>query len=428
MAVDQLNTDVKVKDPFDLNLDCIHCGFCVPRCPTYQVLGDENDSPRGRIYLMKAFQAGSIPLDDVFKGHIDCCLGCRACETACPSGVRYEMMLNETRARIYREQPPSFLQRFVFRRLLPAGGLLRLLGRGLRLYQRVGLQWLIRRVTPLSSLFPGLLAAERKLPQIPPAQRFASEYSAYGTTRYRVGFLTGCVMPVVFPQVHNASIEMLRLAGCDVLLPPSQSCCGALHSHAGDREMARDLAAQNLEAFLWQDLDAIIVNSAGCAASMKEWDHLIESSDPRSEAAQGFARKVKDVCEFLDEIGFSSKLGAIPERVAYDDACHLLHGQQVSSQPRELLSRIPSLSLLGVPNSDRCCGSAGIYNLLQPDMSEELLVRKLEEILSTKPDRIVTANPGCILQIQYGLSSQNRSIPVQHPVELLYEAARVESE
>ena len=423
MAPEQINTDVKVKDPFDINLDCIHCGFCVPRCPTYQVLGDENDSPRGRIYLMKALQAGRIPLDETFIGHLDCCLGCRACETACPSGVRYEVMLNETRARIYDEQPPPLLQRIVFRRLLPANRLLRQAGRALRFYQQVGLQWLVRKATFLSRLFPGLYASEKKLPQIPPLRRFDPSYSAYGGSRYRVGFLTGCIMPLIFPQVHHASIEMLRLAGCDVILPPSQSCCGALHSHAGDREMARTLAIHNLEAFPWQELDAIIVNSAGCAASMKEWDHLIEDTDPHSEAAHGFAHRVKDICEFLAEVEPSWSLGTIPERVAYDDACHLLHGQQVGVQPRQLLEQIPNLSLLEVPNSDRCCGSAGIYNLLQPEMSEELLGKKLEEILSTKPDRIATANPGCILQIQYGLSSQDIRIPVQHPVELLYESA-----
>ena len=408
---------VKVKDPFEVNLDCIHCGFCLPKCPTYQELGNEADSPRGRIYLMKAAENGRIPIDETFIDHLECCLGCRACESACPSGVRYELMLNVSRARIHEAQPPSFLQRFALQRLLPYPRRLTFLARLLRFYQNCGLQRLVRKSGILCWISSDLSKAEEKLPSIPPASRLADTYPARGKRRYRVGFLSGCVMPVLFPQVHQATIEVLRHSGCEVLLPSSQSCCGALHSHAGDRQTARKLAQENLLAFSAQDLDAILVNSAGCGSAMKEYDHLLETADARS-----FVAKVKDVCEFLDELELHWNLRPLPERVAYDDPCHLLHGQKVSAQPRRLLQSIPDLTLLSVPNSDRCCGSAGIYNLVRPEMSERLLERKIEEILGTEPERVCTANPGCVLQIQYGLRARGMDLPVQHPLELVYEA------
>lgn len=408
---------VKVKDPFEVNLDCIHCGFCLPKCPTYQVLGNEADSPRGRIYLMQAVESGRIPLDETFIDHLECCLGCRACESACPSGVRYELMLNVSRARIYDSQPPSFLQRVIFRQLLPFPWRLGFAAALLRFYQNRGLQKVIRRSGLLARISRDLNTAEKKLPVIPQPEPLAHFYPAYGKRQRRVGFLTGCVMPLLFPQVHKASIEMLRHSGCDVLLPPAQTCCGALHSHAGDREKAGELARHNIGAFPWRELDAIIVNSAGCGAAMKEYEHLLDTQESHE-----FVRKIKDVSEFLSELQPAWTLRPLRTRVAYDDPCHLLHGQRVSGQPRRLLQMIPELTLLSVPNSDRCCGSAGIYNLVRPQMSEELLAQKVEEILSTNPERVATGNPGCILQIQYGLRERGFEIPVQHPVELLYEA------
>ena len=408
---------VKVKDPFEVNLDCIHCGFCLPKCPTYQELGSEADSPRGRIYLMKAVESGRIPIDETFIDHLECCLGCRACESACPSGVRYELMLNSSRARIYEAEPPSLIQRFIFRQLLPYPRRLAAMASLLRFYQGCGLQKLVRKTNLLNRMSAELGKAEEKLPQIPRPFRFSHSYPAYGKPRYQVAFLSGCIMPLLFPHVHRASIELLRRSGCDVILPVSQTCCGALHSHAGDRAAASELAQRNLQAFSERKWDAVVVNSAGCSASMKEYEHLLETQEARE-----FSTKVKDICEFLEEVHPSWDLRPLPVRVAYDDACHLLHGQKVSAQPRSLLQQIPELSLLAVPNSDRCCGGAGIYNLVRPEMSQQLLSRKIEEILSTRPERVATANPGCILQIQYGLRSQGLNLPVQHPVELLYEA------
>lgn len=410
-------SQVKVKDPFEVNLDCIHCGFCLPKCPTYQELGSEADSPRGRIYLMKAAEDGRIAIDETFIDHLECCLGCRACESACPSGVRYELMLNVSRARIQETHPPSFLERFAFRQLLPYPRRLAFLAGLFRFYQNCGLQRLVRESKLLKWVSSDLSKAEEKLPQIPPADRLEDSYPAYGKRRYRVSFLNGCVMPVLFPQVHRATIEVLRHCGCEVVLPVSQGCCGALHSHAGDRQTAIRLAEQNIRAFAAQPLDAILVNSAGCGAAMKEYDHLLET-----EEARAFVARVKDICEFLDELRPSWNLRSLHARVAYDDPCHLLHGQKVFRQPRQLLESIPDLTLLSVPHSDRCCGSAGIYNLVRPEMSEQLLERKIEEILRTRPERVATANPGCILQIRYGLQARGWDLPVQHPVELLYEA------
>ncbi len=410
---------VTVKDPFEVNLDCVHCGFCLPRCPTYQVLGDENDSPRGRIYLMDLVREGRLPLDDIVMTHLDRCLGCRACETACPSGVRYELMLNQTREKIYRNRPPSWIQRFAFRRVLPSPGLLRLGARLARLYQAT-LQRRVRSSRILSRTAPKLVEMEKKLPTVPPPDRLEAFYPAKGPRRARVGFLSGCVMPILFPEVHRASIQLLRRAGCEVVVPPGQRCCGALHSHAGDQEGAVRQARINLRAFPWRDLDAVVVNSAGCGAAMKEWSHLPEST---GEMAR-FSHQVKDVCEFLVEMNPAWELGPLPLRVAYDDPCHLLHGQGIYSQPRALMAQIPELTLLEVPNSERCCGSAGIYNLQQPEIAGRLLDRKLDEILSVDPQRVTTANPGCLMQIRSGLENSGASIPVQHPVELLYESVR----
>ncbi|HSR51292.1 MAG TPA: (Fe-S)-binding protein [Acidobacteriota bacterium] len=405
-------------DPFAVNLDCIHCGLCLPKCPTYQELGTETDSPRGRIHLMLAAQQGRIQLDPAAVSHLEGCLACRACESACPSGVRYELMLSDTRARLRREHPPGWLRRAAFQRLLPYPGRLRLMTAALRLYQRSGLQKLVRSSGVLKRV-PSLRQAEAKLPHIPPSRPLKNFYAAYGSARCKVGFLSGCVMPVLFPEVHQASIELLRRAGCDVVLPPAQTCCGALHSHDGLRRQASDLARQNVEAF-GPDLEAVVVNSAGCGAALKDYPHWI--SDSFHQKARDLALRIRDINEFLDHLNPAWDLKPLKLRVAYDDACHLLHGQGISRQPRALLGRIPQLQLADVPNADRCCGAAGLYTLEQPEMSDRLLERKLEELLSVQPDRIVTANPGCLLQLRYGIQSKSLGLHVQHPVELLLEA------
>ncbi|HSR69179.1 MAG TPA: (Fe-S)-binding protein [Acidobacteriota bacterium] len=403
-------------DPFAVNLDCIHCGLCLPKCPTYQELGSEPDSPRGRIHIMRAAEQGRIELDQAALAHLDGCLACRACESACPSGVRYELMLTATRDRWRRENPPGWLARLAFDGLLPHPGRLRASARLLRLYQRSGLQRLVRSSRVLG-LVPSLRQAEAKLPEVPPQERLKDFYPARGTARKRVGFLSGCVMPVLFPEVHRASIEVLRKAGCEVVVPRGQTCCGALHSHDGLHSRARRLAQRNLSAF-GDDLDAIVVNSAGCGAALKDYPHW----KPDNQQARRFALRVKDISQWLAELQPRWTLRPLPLTAAYDDACHLLHGQRVSSQPRQLLKSIPELRLPPVPNADRCCGAAGLYTLHQPEMSERLLQRKMKELLSVQPDRIVSANPGCLLQFRYGIKTLGLSIRAQHPVELLGEA------
>jgi glycolate oxidase iron-sulfur subunit len=425
--MDGPKTEIRVKDPFEINLDCIHCGLCLPKCPTYQVLGSEPDSPRGRIYLMQAARQNRITLDETVVGHLDCCLGCRACESACPSGVRYELLLNETRSVIRRQTGFSLVERAALRQLLAFPRRLAFLALLLRVYRRIGLQALLRRSNLLYRLAPGLAEAEARLPLIPGRGRLEPFYTAYGRGSYRVGFLSGCVMPLFLPEVHEASIEVLRASGCHVFVPRSQVCCGALHVHSGDRETARRLARKNMKAFPWRTLDVIVVNSAGCGATMKEYSHLFEEEEEILQASE-FQSKVRDISEFLAMIDTrqppASGFRPVPVRVAYDDPCHLLHGQRISAEPRLLLQQVPGLELLAVPNSDRCCGSAGIYNLVRPDMADELLDRKLDELLSVGPDRIATGNPGCILQIRHGLSRRGVSIPVQHPMEILYESLK----
>ncbi|MEE8586167.1 MAG: FAD-binding and (Fe-S)-binding domain-containing protein [Acidobacteriota bacterium] len=412
------------KDPFSLNLDCIHCGLCLSACPTYQILGSETDSPRGRIYLMKAAWQGRIELDDKAVSHLDGCLACRACESACPSGVRFEWMLAQTRSEIRKQDPGHWLLRAAFQHLLPYPRRIRALAGLTRIYQNLGLQSLARRSGLLGVLSRGLAEAEGKLPFLPRSRKLKQLYPAYGERKFRVGFLSGCVMPVLFPHTHEASIEVLRRSGCEVVVPARQSCCGALHWHDGRADQAKQLARQLCQSFEGKGLDALIVNSAGCGAAMKDYGHWLQADPDWRQGASDFSRKVEDLCEFLVRINPPWQLAPLNIRLAYDDPCHLLHGQKISSQPRLLLKRIPGLELLDFPNPDRCCGAAGIYNLLQPALSNQLTGWKCKEILSSRPDRVATANPGCMMQIRAGLHSAGASLAVQHPVEILQESLK----
>lgn len=410
------------KDPFAANLDCIHCGLCLQKCPTYQELGSETDSPRGRIYLMKAARQGRIELDSSVISHLDGCLACRACESACPSGVRYESMLTSTRSEILRKNPGGVLHKLAFRGILNSPARTRMLASAMRLYQRTGLQRLVRSSGLLPRVSPAMARAEGMMPKLPPPWRARERYAAIGSPRARVGFLTGCVMPSLLPQVNRASIEALRHSGCEVTAPAGQACCGALHWHAGERRTALQLARRNLEAFDRAGIDALAVDSAGCGAAIKDYPHWFEGSGSLGRTARRLSALTRDVSELLEELDPPWSLGRLEARVAYDDPCHLLHGQRISDQPRRLLSRIPGLEVVEAPGSDRCCGAAGIYNLTQPEMSMRLLDRKLDEILQTCPDRVATGNPGCILHLQQGLHRKGIDIVVQHPTEILYES------
>ncbi len=393
-------------------LDCVHCGLCLPHCPTYQETGRESSSPRGRIYLMRGVAEQRIPLDELVVEEMSFCLACRACESACPAGVRYghlvEGMRAEIDARGARGRLGRFVERTALRRVVASRRVLHAFAGALRLYQRSGLQRAVRAAR-LLALAPPLARMERMLPAVPDAHRAPALVPARGARRGRVAFFAGCVMPELFGPVNAATIDVLARNGFEVVVPAQQGCCGALHRHAGDPEAADRLHARNREAFAPDDFDALILNSAGCGAALRD-------------GGDALARKVRDASEFLADAGLREAPGALPLRVAYDDPCHLLHGQRVAAQPRALLRAIPRLELFDLPGCRDCCGAAGIYNLTQPAMSARLLERKVQAIRDTAPQVVATGNPGCLLQIGAGVRAAGLAVEVLHPIELLARA------
>jgi glycolate oxidase iron-sulfur subunit len=398
----------------DLLRACVHCGLCLTACPTYVELGTEMDSPRGRIHLMRALEDGTLPLDSDVVRHLDLCLGCRACETACPSGVEYGRLIEEARAYVQGAYRRPFWEEWRWRviaAVFPNPRALRGLLAPVRLLQRLGLWKLLGRVLP----------AARLLPTLSPAPPLAEIHPARGTERARVGLLAGCVAREIFPATNAATVRVLNQNGVTVVVPPDQVCCGALHLHGGEPETARRLARRNLGAFA-PDLDAVIVNAAGCGATMKRYGGLFEPSDPDAPRAAELAGRVRDVSEFLADLGIEPPPRAFPWRVTYHDACHLVHGQGVRDAPRALLSQIPGIEVVDLDEADLCCGSAGSYNLTEPAMATRLRERKVDHIVATGATCVVAANPGCILQIQAGLRARGLDLRVAHPVDLLAEA------
>jgi glycolate oxidase iron-sulfur subunit len=390
-------------------LDCVHCGLCLPHCPTYQETGREASSPRGRIYLMRGVAEGRLELDSRFAAEMHDCLACRACESACPAGVRYGHLVETARAELDRRgargRVRRALERLLLRRVVAAPRVLRALGSLLRAYQRWGLQQLVRRSRLLRAL-PGLARAERMLPPLAAPHRPAVVYPAAGPRRGRVAFFSGCVMPELLGPANAASVEVLVRNGFEVWIPRQQACCGALHLHSGDPAAAARLRKRNRSAFQIDGIDAIVTNSAGCGAALKD------GQDP-------LARHVQDISEFLMGRGLRAPSAPLPLRVAYDDPCHLLHGQKIAEAPRALLRSIPGVELIDLPGHRDCCGAAGIYNLTRPEMSERLLERKVEALRQTRVDALATGNPGCILQIGAGARAAGLEVEVLHPVELL---------
>jgi len=403
---------------------CIHCGLCLNACPTYRLWNLEADSPRGRIRQMIHVEQGELPVTGSFVDHIDKCLDCRACETACPSGVEYGKLVEHARARIEREYPRSWIARvtrdFVFRTLLPSPLHLADAARLLRLYQRSGLQAIARGIGVLKLL--GIAERERLLPRIDDDfffSRFGRTFPAAGPRRARVAFFAGCVANVTFSQLNEATVRVLTANGCEVVVPDGQLCCGALAAHAGYRDAARGLARNNLSVFLRENFDAIITNAAGCGSTLKEYDRLFSPSEEEHPKACAFAQKTRDVTEFLAALGLAAKLKPLPLRVTYQDSCHLLHGQKIREAPRALLRAIPNLEFVELPCSEICCGSAGIYNVTQTETSLQLLAEKMRHAQSTGAQTIVTANPGCLLQLRAGVALHNTKQEVLHVVELL---------
>lgn len=403
---------------------CIHCGLCLNHCPTYRLWGQEADSPRGRIRQMQLVDEGRLELGETFVTHIDRCLDCRACETACPSGVEYGKLVEATRAQIelhYKRPLVSRIARdFVYRRLLPYPQRIAIAARLLRVYQRSGLAALARGTGILELL--GMQDRERLLPTIDEKFFFGdlgATYPAHGPRRARVAFFAGCVAQVTFSELNRATIRVLQANGCEVVVPAGQVCCGALPAHAGVRDVARNLARANFSAFRAKDFDAIITNAAGCGSTLKEYTHLFPAADSAHEQAAQFTSNVRDVSEFLAELGLTAPLRPVPLRVTYQDSCHLAHGQKIREAPRKLIRAVPGVKLVEMPLADQCCGSAGVYNVTETEASLELLAIKMDSARGTKTQAIITSNPGCILQLRTGVAIHGTGQEVLHVVELL---------
>ncbi|GAA2555982.1 heterodisulfide reductase-related iron-sulfur binding cluster [Winogradskya consettensis] len=392
--------------------DCVHCGFCLTTCPTYVLWGEEADSPRGRIHLMKQGLDGE-PMTDSLVKHVDQCLGCMACVTACPSGVRYNLLIEDTRAQVERQATRSLAERArraaIFA-LFPYPRRLRLLRGPLRAYQKTGLRKVVARVLPptlatLDALAPTLRSVPRP-PRLIPAR---------GRRRATVGVLTGCVQSAFFPEVNAATIRVLAAEGCDVIVPPSQGCCGALSVHNGRRAEAQEFARRTIDAFARAAVDYVVVNAAGCGSSMKEYGELLPW-DPRATL---FAEKVRDLSEILVALGPVAKRHPLPMTIAYHDACHLAHAQGIRAQPRALLDAIPSLDVREIADPDICCGSAGVWNILNPEPAAALGERKARTVLDTGASLLVTANPGCLMQIAAAARKLGTPIDVAHTATVL---------
>jgi glycolate oxidase iron-sulfur subunit len=409
---------------YDDYAHCVHCGLCLNHCPTYKLWGLEADSPRGRIRQIVLVDQGRLPLGDSFVKHIDQCLDCRACETACPSGVEYGKLVEAARAQIDQNYRRPFFSRlardFVFRGLLPYPRRIAILARLLYVYQRSGLQSLARATGILRLL--GLADRERLLPPIDSKFFFSKlgrTYPAAGPRRARVALFAGCVAQVSFSGLHEATIRVLTANGCEVIVPAGQTCCGALAAHAGVRDVARSLARINLDVFLGDEFDAVITNAAGCGSTLKEYEHLFAAGTSEHDKAHAFRKKMRDVTEFLADLGLTAHLAALPMRVTYQDSCHLLHGQKVREAPRKLLRAIPGLELVEMAMADYCCGSAGSYNVTETQTSLALLAEKMKHARASNAQVIVTANPGCLLQMRAGAEIHSTGQEVVHVMELL---------
>jgi len=428
-----VTSNIQIDKPRQADLDkCVHCGLCLNACPTYRELGVEMDSPRGRIYQMVQVAEGQ-PIGDSYREHIDLCLACRGCESACPSGVQYGRLVEAARAEIesatIRPWHRRMIRDFVFRKLLPSPVLLTAAGAVLYMYQVSGLQRVLRASGLLKLLGPvGAREALAPAAEIPFFFRqIGQTFRAEGIAKYRVAMMAGCIANVSFARLNEATVRVLQKNGCEVVIPARQTCCGALHVHAGIRDQARILARQNIDAVLGvknTGFDAIITNAAGCGSTLKEYDELFEHEPEYLEKAREFKSLMKDVTEFLASIELNRDMTPVNATVTYQDSCHLAHGQKIRNAPRQLLRAIPGLKFREMPLSDICCGSAGIYNVLHTDLSMNILESKMANVKLAQADIVATANPGCMLQLEAGVRKWGRGERVAHVVELLDEAYR----
>ena len=405
---------------------CVHCGLCLEHCPTYLQTGLEMSSPRGRIHLIMALNEGRIEPSATYAESIEQCLVCRACEAACPSGVPFGRLMESARAQLHEQRSPGRARRvlewLVFSQLIGHPHRLLNLGGLLRVYQRSGLQGLIQRSGVRRALAPRLAELDQMLPTLPkkffhPSRDF---FPAPGKAQARVALFTGCVMPLLYPAVHWATIRVLNRNGCDVYVPGEQVCCGALNVHSGERERASEMAVTNVGAFANLPIHAVIVNAAGCGSTLKEYGDILPSGDR-------LATKVRDIHEFLIELGLRQPRGTVNRTVTLQESCHLAHAQRITGPPRQILDAIPGLSVVHMAHPDRCCGSAGSYSVTHTEMSMDLLDQRMEEARASGANTIATANPGCLLQLATGIKRHGLSMDVKHIIELLDESYAAES-
>jgi glycolate oxidase iron-sulfur subunit len=413
-------------DP-SLVADCVHCGFCLPACPTYILWGRETDSPRGRIALIKAGLDGEADITDRFVRHFDTCLGCMSCVTACPSGVQYDKLIEAARPQIERRVDRPVADR-LFRRMIfalfPHPGRLRLIATKLWVYQQLGLQRLIRATGALRLLPTRIRAMEAVMPPVSLSGAWSTPPAlvpAVGERRRRVGLLLGCVQRVFFDEVNAATIRVLAAEGCEIVIPRSQGCCGALMLHSGLEQDAATMARRFIDAFEAEaaDVDTIVINAAGCGSTLKDYGHLLRDDQAYAKRASALSAKCKDISELLDELEPRAPRHPVPLRIAYHDACHLQHAQGVSAEPRRVLGTIPGLELREIPEAGICCGSAGIYNLVEPKTANDLGDRKAEHIRTTDTEAVVSSNPGCLLQIASRLEQAGTPMRTYHMIELV---------
>ena len=423
------------KDPPKQELidTCVHCGFCLATCPSYRVIGKEMDSPRGRIYLMDAINKGEAALTDATREHFDSCLGCLACVTTCPSGVEYDKLIAATRPQVERNQSRSLWEKFIrliIFNLFPYPDRLGIFLPLLYVYQKLGIQKLVRQTGLLKLIAPNLAAMDSILPKITLdsfRNNLPDTIPAQTEKKYRIGVILGCVQRLFFSPVNEATVRVLTANGCEVVIPKTQGCCAALPAHQGQEKQAQDLAKQMIDSFAGTDVDYIIINAAGCGHTLKEYGHILENDPEYKDKAQEFAAKVRDVQEFLSGIELTAKLSPLTEgelTIVYQDACHLLHGQKISLQPRQLLRKISGVKLKEPIDAALCCGSAGVYNMLQPEVADELGQQKVDNLLNTGAALIASANPGCSLQIKKHLELKGKEITLMHPIELLDRSIR----
>lgn len=407
---------------------CVHCGFCLQACPTYVETGLEAESPRGRIALMKAVNEGRIGITDSVMRHWDLCIQCRACEVACPSGVPYGNLIEATMQQVADRRKPGYVNgkiaTMALKRLLPNQSFLAMVVGSMRLYQRMGLQKAMRK-SGLLRLLPGNMGElEDSMPDLP-SEVFRAQgqvYPAQGERKARVALLSGCVMPLIHGPQMNAVVRVLTRNGCEVVVTKAQVCCGAINSHVGDLETTRELARRNIDAFLADGMDYVAVASAGCGSRMKEYGHLLRNDSAYAEKAEAFSAKVQDIHELLAALPIEPPKGHLPYRITYQDSCHLSNAQRITAAPRQLLRSIPGIEFIELSNADKCCGAGGTYTITERDFSMRILDTKMRAVRETKANIIATANPGCMMQLQYGAQRDGMAVEVRYITDLLDES------